>query len=110
MAANGGRVSFVDTLPLHGVTVIVDHGFGLATVYAHLSESSVRPGDEVAKGQQVGTTGSTGLSQSEEAYFEIRLHGVPVSPNEWWDETWVNDHIQNKTSFVQRTLNAEPSK
>lgn len=108
VAANGGIVSFVDTLPVHGITVVVDHGFGLATVYAHLSEVSVKPGAEVAKGALIGTTGSTGLSASEEVYFETRLHGVTVSPNEWWDETWVNDHIQNKTSFVQRTLIGEP--
>lgn len=108
LAANSGRVSFVDTLPLNGVTAIVDHGFGLATVYAHLSETSVKPGDEVTKGQPIGLTGSTGLAQSEEVYFETRLHGVPVSPNEWWDETWVSDHIQNKTAFVQKTLIGEP--
>jgi murein DD-endopeptidase MepM/ murein hydrolase activator NlpD len=108
LAANGGRVSFVSTLPLNGVTIVVDHGFGLATVYAHLTESNVKPGDEVTKGQPIGTTGTTGLSQTEEVYFEIRLHGVAVSPNEWWDETWVKDHIENKTSFVQKTLIGEP--
>lgn len=108
LASNNGHVSFVDTLPAHGVTVVIDHGFGLATVYAHLTDASVKIGDEITKGQQVGTTGTTGLSQSEEVYFETRLHGVPVSPNEWWDETWVNDHIQNKTGFVQRTLIGEP--
>lgn len=107
-AANSGRVSFIDTLPLNGVTVIIDHGFGLATVYAHLSDTNVKPGDEITRGQQIGMTGSTGLAQSEEVYFETRLHGVPVSPNEWWDDTWVNDHIQNKTAFVQKTLIGEP--
>jgi len=34
-------------------------------------------------------------------YFEVRLHGVPVSPNEWWDESWVTDHIDNKVAFVR---------
>jgi murein DD-endopeptidase MepM/ murein hydrolase activator NlpD len=108
VAANSGRVSFVDTLPMNGITVIVDHGFGLATVYAHLSEATVKPGEEIAKGQQIGLTGSTGMAQAEEVYFETRLHGVPVSPNEWWDDTWVSDHIQNKTGFVQRSLIGEP--
>lgn len=88
--------------------MIIDHGFGLATVYAHLSDTNVKPGDEITRGQQIGMTGSTGLAQSEEVYFETRLHGVPVSPNEWWDDTWVNDHIQNKTAFVQKTLIGEP--
>ena len=108
VAANNGRVTFVDTLPLNGTTVVIDHGFGLASVYAHLSSASVKPGEEVTKGQQIGQTGTSGLAQSEEVYFEMRLHGVPVSPNEWWDDTWITDHIQNKTSFVQKTLIGEP--
>ena len=107
-AANSGRVTFVDTLPLNGTTIVIDHGFGLASVYAHLSASLVKPGEEVTKGQAIGQTGTSGLAQSEEVYFEIRLHGVPVSPNEWWDDTWITDHIQNKTAFVQRTLIGEP--
>ena len=108
VAANNGRVTFVDTLPLNGTTVVIDHGFGLASVYAHLSSANVKPGEEVAKGQQIGQTGSSGLAQSEEVYFEMRLHGVPVSPNEWWDDNWITDHVQNKTSFVQKTLIGEP--
>jgi murein DD-endopeptidase MepM/ murein hydrolase activator NlpD len=108
VAANNGRVTFVDTLPLNGTTVVIDHGFGLASVYAHLSSANVKPGEEVAKGQQIGQTGSSGLAQSEEVYFEMRLHGVPVSPNEWWDDNWITDHVQNKTSFVQKTIIGEP--
>ncbi|MEY4667443.1 MAG: hypothetical protein RL518_142 [Pseudomonadota bacterium] len=107
-AANSGRVTFVDTLPLNGTTVVIDHGFGLASVYAHLSSAQVKPGDEIAKGQGIGQTGTSGLAQSEEVYFELRVHGVPVSPNEWWDDTWIADHVQNKTAFVQRTLIGEP--
>jgi septal ring factor EnvC (AmiA/AmiB activator) len=87
---------------------VVDHGFGLSSVYAHLSGADVKPGDEVAKGQALGQTGTSGLAQSEEVYFELRLHGVAISPNEWWDDTWLGDHIQNKTAFVQRTLIGEP--
>jgi hypothetical protein len=107
-AANSGRVTFVDTLPLNGTTIVIDHGFGLASVYAHLSSASVKPGEEVTKGQSIGQTGTSGLAQSEEVYFELRLHGVPVSPNEWWDDTWITDHIVNKTAFAQRTLIGEP--
>ena len=108
VAANNGRVTFEDTLPLNGTTVVIDHGFGLSSVYAHLSSATVKPGEEVIKGQQIGQTGTSGLAQSEEVYFEMRLHGVPVSPNEWWDDTWINDHIQSKTGFVQKTLIGAP--
>ena len=108
VAANSGRVTFVDTLPLNGTTVVIDHGFGLSSVYAHLSSATVKPGEEVAKGQQLGQTGASGIAQAEEVYFEMRLHGAPVSPNEWWDDNWITDHVQNKTSFVQKTLIGEP--
>ena len=104
VAANSGRVAFVGDLILQGTTVVIDHGFGLATVYAHLSEAPVKVGDDVTKGQQIGKTGTSGLAQGEEVYFETRLHGVPVSPNEWWDETWVHDHIDKKVAFVQTDL------
>lgn len=100
-AANSGRVAFVGDLILHGNTIVIDHGFGLATVYAHLSEALVKVGDDVTKGQQIGKTGTSGLAQGEEVYFEMRLHGVPVSPNEWWDENWISDHIDKKVAFVQ---------
>jgi murein DD-endopeptidase MepM/ murein hydrolase activator NlpD len=104
VAAQAGRVVLVANLGLLGTTVVIDHGCGLATVYAHLSETTVTQGSEVATGQAIGRTGSTGFATSEEVYFEMRVQGVAVSPNEWWDQNWVRDHIENKVSFVQRTL------
>ncbi len=101
MAANAGKVAFAGELGELGLSVIIDHGFGLATVYGHLSETSAAPGSVVAKNQPIGRTGTSGLALSEEVYFEVRLHGVPVSPNEWWDESWVTDHIDNKVAFVR---------
>lgn len=102
VAGNGGKVVFIGELGLLGNTVIIDHGMGLSTVYGHLSEVSVQRGVRVQKQQPIANTGTTGFAQSEEVYFETRLHGVPVSPNEWWDETWVTDHIDNKMNFVKQ--------
>lgn len=101
-AANGGTVAFIGNLGLLGNTVIIDHGFGLASLYGHLSDIAVNRGSIVERGQEIGKTGTTGLAQSEEVYFEMRVHGVPVSPNEWWDQTWVTDHIDKKVAFVLR--------
>jgi murein DD-endopeptidase MepM/ murein hydrolase activator NlpD len=103
-AAQAGRVIFAGTLGLLGKTVVVDHGCGVATVYGHLSNTSVKQGEEVPKGQPIGQTGSSGFATSEEVYFEVRVQGDPVSANEWWDENWIRDHIDNKISFVQRAL------
>ena len=107
-STNAGRVAFVGELGTYGTTVVLDHGFGLTTTYAHLSEASVKLGQEVPQGASIGRTGDTGLALSEEVYYETRLHGVPVSPNEWWDSTWIEDHIQKKVSFVQGTLIGNP--
>ena len=107
VASNHGIVSFAGQLGLNGNTIVIDHGVGLSTVYAHLSEIGVKVGDEVQKSQAIGKTGTSGFAQSEEVYYELRLHGVPVTPNEWWDESWVKDHIDNKVSFVERTLLGE---
>lgn len=104
VAAQAGRVVLVGNLGLLGTTVVLDHGCGLSTTYAHLSEATVTQGSEISNGQAIGRTGSTGFATSEEVYFEIRVQGVPVSPNEWWDQNWVRDHIENKVSFVQRAL------
>lgn len=104
VAANAGVVLFTGELGTLGRTVIIDHGLGLTTVYAHLSEILVKGKEPVKQGQQIARTGRTGLAAGEEVYFETRVHGVPVSPNEWWDETWINDHIEAKIAFVQRTI------
>lgn len=102
VAGNSGKVVFIGELGLLGNTVIIDHGMGLSTIYGHLSEVIVQRGVRVQKQQPIGNTGTTGFAQSEEVYFETRLHAVPVSPNEWWDETWVTDHIDNKMNFVKQ--------
>jgi murein DD-endopeptidase MepM/ murein hydrolase activator NlpD len=102
VAANSGKVVFIGELGLLGNTIILDHGFGLSTLYAHLSDVKVQRGVTVQKGQEIGQTGTTGFAQSEEVYFEVRLHDTPVSPNEWWDQSWVTDHIENKVQYVLR--------
>lgn len=102
VAANRGSVVFIGTLGLLGNTIVIDHGFGISSIYSHLSDVGVQRGTVVQRGQEIGKTGTTGLAQSEEVYFELRVHGVPVSPNEWWDQSWVTDHIDNKVNFVLR--------
>lgn len=102
-SANGGKVVFCGQLGLLGNTVIVDHGLGLTSVYSHLSSISVEEGRTINKGDGIGTTGRTGFSATNEVYFQMRLHGTPVSPNEWWDTRWVTDHIENKVAFVLRS-------
>lgn len=102
-SANTGKVIFVGQLGLLGQTVVIDHGLGLSSIYSHLSSISVEEGLTIKKGDGIGTTGKTGFSTANEVYFQMRVHGIPVSPNEWWDSRWVTDHIENKVAFVLRS-------
>ena len=103
-AANDGIVIFSDTLGLYGNTVIVDHGFGLTTLYAHLASMSRLEGDRVERGDIIGKVGDTGLAFAPILTYETRLHGVPVRPLEWWDATWIKDHVEGKVKNAKRAL------
>lgn len=92
-AANRGTVVFAGTLTIYGNTVILDHGLGLQTLYAHLSRIDVREGQEVEKGAALGRTGSTGLAIGDHLHYEVLIHGISVTPLEWWDARWIRDHI-----------------
>lgn len=81
MAADSGTVIVVEYLRYgYGQHVIVDHGSGLSTLYGHLSEIYVKPGDKVARGQVIGRMGSSGRSTGTHLHFETRRNGTPVSP------------------------------
>ncbi|MBI4635987.1 MAG: M23 family metallopeptidase [Candidatus Rokubacteria bacterium] len=92
-AANKGAVVFAGPLTIYGNTVIVDHGLGLQTLYAHLSHIDVKVGDQVDRGQELGRTGTTGLAIGDHLHYEVLVHGVSVTPLEWWDAKWIRDHI-----------------
>ena len=64
----------------YGNHVIVDHGNGFVTLYAHLNSIFVRPGESVSRGQQVGTVGNTGNSTGPHLHFEVRYQDVPQNP------------------------------
>jgi murein DD-endopeptidase MepM/ murein hydrolase activator NlpD len=92
-AANAGVVAFAGPLTIYGNAVVVDHGLGLQTLYAHLSSIDVKPGDQVAKGQDLGRTGTTGLAVGDHLHYEVLVNGISVTPLEWWDAKWIRDRF-----------------
>ncbi|MCK5913509.1 MAG: M23 family metallopeptidase, partial [Desulfuromusa sp.] len=96
IAENGGEVLWAEYLGIYGLCVIVDHGLGLQSLYAHMSQLNVQPGDMVARGQVVGRSGATGMAGGDHLHLGIFISGIPVQPIEWWDSHWLQDNIDNK--------------
>jgi murein DD-endopeptidase MepM/ murein hydrolase activator NlpD len=86
-AANDGVVALADTFYLTGHSIYIDHGMGLFSQYAHLSELKVKTGDQVKRGDIIGLVGSTGFSTGPHLHFTFWAHNVPVNPNLFMDTT-----------------------
>jgi murein DD-endopeptidase MepM/ murein hydrolase activator NlpD len=96
LAGNRGRVVFADELGIYGNCVIIDHGMGVQSLYAHLSAIEVKPGQDVEKEQSLGRSGMTGLAGGDHLHFTMLVNGRMVSPVEWWDSHWIEDRILRK--------------
>lgn len=96
LAANSGKVVWADYLGIYGQCVVIDHGLGLQTLYGHMSQLEVHPGDQVERGQIIGRSGATGMAGGDHLHFGVFVSGVPVQPREWWDAHWLKDNISDK--------------
>jgi murein DD-endopeptidase MepM/ murein hydrolase activator NlpD len=79
-AVADGRVALADDLFFSGMSVFIDHGDGLVSMYFHLSELAVEPGAEVESGQRIGGVGQTGRASGPHLHFGIRWKGARVDP------------------------------
>jgi murein DD-endopeptidase MepM/ murein hydrolase activator NlpD len=96
VSANRGIVVFADELGIYGNCVIIDHGMGVQSLYAHLSSMDVKPGQAIEKEQQIGRSGMTGMAGGDHLHFTMLVHGRMVNPVEWWDAHWIQDRILRK--------------
>jgi murein DD-endopeptidase MepM/ murein hydrolase activator NlpD len=109
-AANSGKVVYADRLGIYGNCVIIDHGYSLQSLYGHMSHIGVKVGDRVAKEQQIGISGSTGMAFGDHVHFSMLVAGYQVDPKEWWDEHWIHDRILSKigSPAERQSANATP--
>jgi murein DD-endopeptidase MepM/ murein hydrolase activator NlpD len=95
-AANRGKVVFAGYLGIYGNCVILDHGMGLQSLYAHLSSIAVQAGQMVEMDQELGRSGATGLAGGDHLHFTMLLGGHAITPIDWWSEQWVQDRVVRK--------------
>lgn len=96
VAANRGKVLFAEELGIYGNCVIIDHGMGVQSLYAHLSSIDVAVDQMVEKEQQIGRSGMTGMAGGDHLHFTMLVNGRMVNPVEWWDAHWIEDRILRK--------------
>jgi murein DD-endopeptidase MepM/ murein hydrolase activator NlpD len=84
IASEAGEVIFVGVKSGYGLTVLIDHGNALATLYAHLSSTSVTTGSRIGRGTRVGGIGCTGYCTGPHVHYETRIKGDPVDPMQFF--------------------------
>ena len=105
--SNPGKVIFKDYLGIYGDTVIVDHGFGLGSLYAHTSSIKVEVNDEVKTGQVIANTGATGAVFGDHLHFGVIVQGIEVNPNEWLDFTWMKTNITKTINDAVKVIDGK---
>jgi murein DD-endopeptidase MepM/ murein hydrolase activator NlpD len=99
-AANNGVVVFTGPLGIYGQSVILDHGWGLFSLYSHLSQIKVEKGQKVNKGGILGNTGATGMAGGDHLHFSVLVQGKFVNPLEWWDPHWIKDQVNRQLATL----------
>lgn len=100
-AANNGRVTFAEPLGIYGKTVLLDHGFGLFSMYGHLSRIEVARDQVLSKGDVIGFTGTTGLAGGDHLHYAMIVGHTFVNPVEWWDPNWIKHNVTDKLKGIE---------
>jgi len=102
--ANDGTVIFHDYLGIYGNSLIIDHGLGLGTLYAHTSKSVVNVGDRVNAGDYIANTGSSGAVFGDHLHFGVLVQGIEVNPIEWLSKQWIRDNVTKIVNDAKKVI------
>lgn len=109
-ASNDGVVLLADYFGIYGNTIVIDHGYGLLTLYGHLASFAVKTGESVTRGQVIAQSDATGLAAGDHLHFSVVLQGEQVDAREWWDPHWIEDRIQSKLRQFGAAAPAPPAR
>lgn len=98
-AAADGVISHAEYMGGYGKMVIIDHGNGMTTRYAHLSRFEVVPGQEIRRGDVLGYSGGTGKVTTPHLHFEVRRGGIPMNPMHYLTRSVMMEHVQPDLPF-----------
>jgi len=88
-----GTVAYADWNGGYGNNIIIDHGLGVFTSYAHAKKLLVKQGDKIKSGQLIAISGSTGQSTGDHLHLSLIIQGMYVEPKEWLSENFINKNI-----------------
>ena len=94
--AADGMVIFASTMSGFGRLIVVDHGGGVQTFYAHLSRFYVLPGHEVRRGDPIGAVGMTGRVTAPHLHYEVHINGTPMNPYRWLEHASIYQPVTHK--------------
>ena len=83
VAPAAGTVIFAGTDGGYGNLLVLDHGYGVQTIYGHLSEFKTKVGAKVERGDDIGLVGNTGRSTGPHLHYEVKVNGVPQNPSKF---------------------------
>ena len=87
VAPNSGKVVLIESLKEHGNTIIIDHGFGVLSVFNHMSKINVAKNQVVSKGDSIGEIGDTGIATGPHLHWGLSVQNVRVDPLFWINHT-----------------------
>jgi murein DD-endopeptidase MepM/ murein hydrolase activator NlpD len=107
--SNPGKVAYAAENGIYGNMILIDHGLGVYSLYAHCSSIAVSEGEEVIGGQVIGRTGKTGFVFGDHLHFGIVVQGIEVRPEEWLDEKWLKENIFDLINNANKIINSANS-